>query len=139
VLTSLKEQFLLVNYSEKNIVMFSCRNNLQFLSFIDVLYVDGTFKSVPTFFHQIFTIHGLNNGHYVPLAFFLLTNKHQTSYEYVFRATVAEAAKLGATVCPTTVYADFEAAIHNAVTRVWQSCEDRACRFHLGQSWWRKI
>ena len=107
VLTSLKEQFLLVNDSEKNIVMFSCKTNLQFLSSIDVLYVDGTFKSVPTFFHQLFTIHGLNNGHYVPLAFFLLTNKHQTSYEYVFRYTVAEAAKLGVTVCPTTVYADF--------------------------------
>jgi hypothetical protein len=37
VLTSLEEQFLLVNDSEKNIVMFSCRTNLQFLSSIDVL------------------------------------------------------------------------------------------------------
>jgi hypothetical protein len=35
--------------------------------------------------------------------------------------------------------ADFEAAIHNAVTRVWPSCEFKACRFYLGQSWWRKI
>jgi hypothetical protein len=119
--------------------MFSCKTNLQLLSSIDVLYVDGTFKSVPTFFHQLFTIQGLNNGRYMPLAFFLLTNKHQTSYQYVFRYTVAEAAKLCVTVCPTTVYADFEAAIHNAVTRVWPSCEVKAYRYHLGQSWWRKL
>jgi len=36
VQTSSKE-FLLVNDSEKNIVMFSCKTNLQFLSSIDVL------------------------------------------------------------------------------------------------------
>jgi len=37
VQTSSKEQFLFVNDSEKNIVMFSCKTNLQFLSSIDVL------------------------------------------------------------------------------------------------------
>jgi len=39
---------------------------------------------------------------------------------------------------PTIVYADFETAIHNAVTTVWPGCEVKACRFHLGQSWWQK-
>jgi hypothetical protein len=73
-----------------------------------LLYVDGTFRSVPQFFHQLFAIHRLNSGHYVPLAIFFLTNKHQTSYEVVFRYTVAEAAKLGVNVCPRVVYADFE-------------------------------
>jgi hypothetical protein len=37
------------------------------------------------------------------------------------------------------VFADFETAIHNAVTTVWPGCEVKACRFHLGQSWWRKM
>ena len=139
VQTSSKEQFLLVNDSEKNIVMFSCKTNLQFLSSIDVLYVDGTFKSAPKYFHQLLTIHGLSNGHYVPIAFFLLANKHQTSYEDVFRYTVSETARLGVNVFPKIVYADFETAIHNAVTKVWPGCEVKGCRFHLGQSWWRKI
>jgi len=75
----------------------------------------------------------------VPPAFFLLANKHQISYEDVFRHTVSEAAKLGVNVFPTTVHADFENAIHNAVTTVWTGCEVKACRFHLGQIWWRKI
>jgi hypothetical protein len=42
-------------------------------------------------------------------------------------------------VFPTIFYADFETAIHNAVTTLWPGCEVKACRFHLGQSWWRKI
>jgi len=75
----------------------------------------------------------------VPLAFFLPANKHQTSCDDVFRHTVSEAAKLCVNVFPTIVYVDFETAIHNAVTAVWPVCETKACHFHLGQSWWRKI
>jgi hypothetical protein len=75
----------------------------------------------------------------VPLAFFLLANKHETSYENVFRHTESEAAKLGVNVCPAIVYADCETAFHNAVKTGWPNCEIKACRFHLGQSWWRKI
>jgi len=41
----------------------------------------------------------------------------------VFRHTVSEAEKLGVNVFPTTVYADFETAIYNAVTRVWPGLE----------------
>ena len=73
------------------------------------------------------------------LAFFLLANKQPTSYEDVFRHTASEAAKLDMNVFPKIVYADFETAIHNAVTTVWPGLEVKACRFHLGQSWWRKI
>ena len=42
---------------KKTIVKFSCKNNLQIFSSIVGLYVDGTFKSAPKFFHQLFTIH----------------------------------------------------------------------------------
>jgi hypothetical protein len=86
---------------------------------------------------QVFTIHGPSNGHYVPRAFFLLANKHQTFYEDIFRHTVSETAKLGVNVFPPNVYAEFETSIHNAVTMLRPGCEVKACRFHLGQSWWR--
>jgi hypothetical protein len=33
------------------------------------------------FFHQLFTIHGLENEHYVPLVFILLPNKDEKSYK----------------------------------------------------------
>jgi len=75
----------------------------------------------------------------VSLAFFLLANRHQTSYEDVLRHTVSRAAGLGVNVVPAKVYAEFETAIHNAVTNVWPGFVVNACRFHLGESWWRKI
>jgi uncharacterized protein YlaI len=39
------------------------------------LFVDGTFKYCTKFFHQLYTIHGCKNGHYVPLVFALLPAK----------------------------------------------------------------
>ena len=42
-------------------------------------------------------------------------------------------------VLPTNVYTEFETAIHNEVTTVWPGLEVKACRLHLGQSWWRKM
>jgi hypothetical protein len=104
-----------------------------------VLYVCETFKTAPKFFHKFLKINGLSNGHYVPLVFFLLANKHQTSYGDVFRPTISETAKHGVNVFQTIFYADFETAIQNAVTTVWTGCKVKACRFHFEQSWWRKV
>ena len=70
---------------------------------------------------------------------FLPATKHPKSYEDIFRQTVSEAAKLGVNVFRKVVCADFETTIHNAVTKVWPGLEVKACRFHLGQSWWRKV
>jgi hypothetical protein len=75
----------------------------------------------------------------VQLAFFLPANKHPTPYEDVFSYTVSEAAKLGVSIFPKIGFAEFETAIYNAVKTVWPGLEVKACRFHLGQSWWRKM
>ena len=83
---------------------------------IDRLYVDGAFKSAPKFFPP--TVYN-SRTHYVQLEFFLPANKLPSSYEDVLRSTVSEAAKLGVDVILTIGYADFEPAIHNALTTVW--------------------
>jgi hypothetical protein len=53
----------------------------------------------------------------VPLVFFLLANKHQTSYEDVLRHSVSQAAKLGG------IFFSNKTAIHKAVKTVWPGCE----------------
>jgi len=75
----------------------------------------------------------------VQLAFFLPANKHTTSYEDVFRHSVSEAAKLGVNVFPAIVNADFETAIHDAVTSVWPGLEVTECRLNFGGRWWREM
>jgi hypothetical protein len=100
-----------------------------------VLHLDGTFKSAPKFFHEIFTIHGLSHATSISL----LANKHQKSYEDIFRHTVSVDAKLGVNVFSKNIYADFETTTHNAVKTVWTGREVKECLIHLGQYWRQKI
>ena len=139
LLTNRSENFLLVNDKESNILLFSCKSNLMFLSNVDTIFVDGTFKSCPSLFTQIFTVHGLQNGKYIPLLFFLLPDKELKTYEKAFLHILSECNKINIIFSPKRVFADFEKAIHLAILSVWPSITLKGCRFHLGQSWYRKI
>ncbi|KAL4127383.1 hypothetical protein QTP88_011555 [Uroleucon formosanum] len=133
------EKFLLVNDYENNILVFSTITNLKFLGQVDTIFVDGTFKSCPKLFTQLFTIHGLSNGNYIPLVFFLLIDKNVETYKKSFFHLNSECIKNNINFLPKMLFADFEKAIHSAALFVWPSVELKGCRFHLGQSWWRKI
>lgn len=98
-------------------------------------YVDGTFEYCTKFFSQLFTIHTIENGHYIPLVFILLPNKLTQTY--------AEAFKCLKSLCdllqPEEFVCDFEMAIHVAVKKIRPNIEIVGCKFHLTQSWFRKI
>jgi hypothetical protein len=37
------------------------------------------------------------------------------------------------------MHADFEKAVHNAVLQSFQQCKIGCCKFHLGESWFRRL
>jgi len=76
---------------------------------------------------------------YVSLVFFLFPNKETKSYFYSFKYTVDQCTIVGLTFSPKYIFIDFEKSIHNAAQQVWPVINIKGCRFHLGQSWWRKI
>lgn len=56
LITNKNENFLLINDSTRNIIMLSCRTNLEFLvDNVKHIYVDGTFDYCCKFFTQLFT------------------------------------------------------------------------------------
>jgi hypothetical protein len=79
------------------------------------------------------------NGHYIPLAFGLLPDKSQKTYERVFLLLKNKWECAGFQSSQKKVLADFEMGIHNAARAVWQQSQLIGCRFHLGQAWFRKI
>lgn len=137
--TDRHENFLLCNDFESNIVIFGCKANLECLGGADTYYMDGTFKYCPKFFFQLFTLHSVRNGHYIPLLFCLLPNKLTNTYIQLFTHIVNVAREMNILLKPSTIVIDFEIGIHNAVKVVWPSTEIFGCRFHLSQSWFRKI
>jgi len=139
-LTNKDEEFLLINDSENKTTAFSTMANLKFLCSQEKIFIDGTFSYCPKYFYQLFTIHTVKNGHYIPLVFFLLPNKETKMYEQAFNSLIeVYKSKLSVHFQPKICIVDFEQSIHKAVLTVWPNIILRGCRFHLSQSWWRKI
>ncbi|KAE9542890.1 hypothetical protein AGLY_002801, partial [Aphis glycines] len=139
LVTNTNESFLLVNDNNCGIVWFSTKSNLEVLCGINTIFVDGTFRSCPNFFYQLFTIHDLVEESYIPLVFFLLPNKETETYVCLFEHTINSCAQYQLIFSPDEVFIDFEIAIHTAAKLVWPKIVIRGCRFHLGQNWWKKI
>lgn len=134
--TNKNEDFLLINEKSTNIIMFSCKTNLEFLTDnVKHIYLDGTFEYCCKFFTQLFTIHGLHNEHYIPLVHFLLPNKSATSYTNALTYLKQECEKIKRSFSPEIATMDFEVAIHKSMLEVYPNCRIQGCRFHLGQSW----
>jgi len=132
--TKLNENFLFVNDTANNIVGFATSSNLTYLTQCEAMFVDGTFSSVPVLFQQLFIIHGFKNQAYVPLVFFLLPNKSPDTYAKAMTHVNNHVWRV-----PSVIFIDFEIAIHQAVMQVWPNVQLKGCRFHLGQSWYKKI
>lgn len=134
IMTCKNEPFVVVNDSQTNIIIFSCRTNLDVLQTMDTIYVDGTFSYCPKLFKQLFTVHGIRNGHYVQLCYALLPDETTATY-IAFVELLSNVCPLA----PTTSVVDFESAIHNALRSKWPNVTIVGCRFHLRQAWYRQI
>lgn len=73
--------------------------------------------TLPYFFHQMFTLHSVQNNYYIPLIFALFLNKIVNTYtcKNIFKIINKKCNKLGLIFIPNLVVAYFEEAIHNGV------------------------
>jgi len=106
--TNIGEPFLFNNDRDNFIIGFSTTQNIKVLCDLNKFYVDGTFKSCPKHFYQLFTIHDPKNNVYLPLVFFLLTDKCNTTYKCAFQHVIRHSMSIDLTYSPTEVVIDFE-------------------------------
>ena len=138
--SSQDEKMIHINNSETNIIMFSTETNLKFVSEPDIhLFADGTFQYCPKFYYQLYTIHVFRNGQYIPCAFFLLPDKTKQTYINMFQHLVQSCPQSEVNIDISVLHLDFEIAVHEAVLSIWPNVLIKACQFHLGQAWYRKI
>lgn len=83
-------------------------------------WADGTFKTAPKLFYQLFVIHGQVYGHVFPLIYCITTKKTQSTYSRIFNQLVEHANSIGINLNPTRIVCDFELGLINAVTEVFQ-------------------
>lgn len=97
-------------------------------------YADGTFKSSPSIFAQLYTIHGAPHTNIVPTVYALLPKKTEATY-----ITLLEKLnEFNPNLKPKSIMLDFEQAAINAFKKVFQNISVRGC-FDLSQCVLRKM
>lgn len=140
--THKKEDFLMYCEefsSDDGMAIFTTSTNLRTLVACDTVLMDGTFKSCPRFFVQVYTIFAYANHTYLPLVYGLLRNKEQSTYETFLQTVINQCFSMNLVFKPAVVLTDFEKSAMNAVSALLPDSRLHGCRFHLGQSWWRRI
>lgn len=101
-------------------------------------YGDGTFKSVPKPFYQLYTLHidlnsDVNTTSLVPVVYALLPDKSKMTYTRFFHL-IRDV--LGVTI--KTFKSDYEIAAMNAVKEVFPLVKVSGCYYHYQKAVWKK-
>lgn len=120
---------------QNRILIFATQRNLDRMVRCEHWYADGTFKSSPPLFQQIYTIHALRYSQVIPTVFILMSDRSANTYVRVF----TELKRLQPALNPTSVMTDFEQAAILAWTTVFPNTIQRGCLFHLSQCLWRRV
>ncbi|KAI6651155.1 hypothetical protein LOD99_5506 [Oopsacas minuta] len=103
---------------------------------------DGTFKTAPPLFAQLYVVHGLRGGddpmktgHLLPSLFVLLPNKTEAAYLRMWE----QIRLLCPLAQPQQMLLDFEKGAITSFEHVWPNTVVKCCLFHLTQNIWRHV
>ncbi|KRZ49156.1 hypothetical protein T02_11428 [Trichinella nativa] len=115
------------------------QENLRELAGQSVWCMDGTFKIVPEWYQQLFTIHVFKESKLIPLVYSLTVRKDVICYCEIFDTLIVKAAALGVVLQPQTIICDFETALIPAVQGSFPGVHFQGCYFHFCQVVLRKV
>ncbi|KAM7308638.1 hypothetical protein ISCGN_012272 [Ixodes scapularis] len=125
------------------VLIFATSESLGHLSQATTILCDGTFKTVPRQFYQLYTFHGVKEfqGRNIsfPFAYSLLSSKTEDAYLHLFNALLLTCQRHGFVLSPGFIITDFEIAAINALRQLFQSSVLHGCFFHLSQNVYRQV
>ena len=135
--TTAGQPFLLHDsgHEENRILVFATNDNIQLLAESPSWFMDGTFKTAPELFFQLYTIHSCTAKKVLPCVYALLPNKQQATYNRLFEILKEHQNNLA----PQNVMVDFELAVLNAITTSFPDSSKKGCFFHFSQAIFKKI
>ncbi|CAF0995559.1 unnamed protein product [Brachionus calyciflorus] len=138
-ITSYSKEFLLFDtLGTDRIIAFASKIQLEILSKPTKWHIDGTFKSCPNLYYQLYTIHAWLDEEMFCCAYILLLGKNNSIYKKAFENFKDASNKLGFSLKPDQIMSDYEPAAINASKQVFQSSA-RGCYFHYIQCVWKNI
>src|SRR5215216_31685 len=103
-----------IEFNEESMMIFCTTVNLQYLQDAKFWLMDGTFRTVPTLFQQLYTIHvpvgGEANSRIFSMVYVLMTSKSEEMYKRLFEELIELAEQAGYDLSPPIIITDFEQA-----------------------------
>lgn len=116
-------------------LIFGTEQNLKLLSKSTCWFADGTFKTVPPPFSQLYVIHGCIDESTMPFVYALLPSTTQETYNRLFsRLTDANS-----NLSPVTVMTNFELSSVDAFKHNFPASKPKGCFCNFCESLWRNI
>ena len=127
----------------ERISLVTASENLKWLKEANVWIMDGTFKTVPTLFQQLYSIHapvGENiNFRVVTLAYVLMSSESEELYQRLFQELNECAEENQLELNRNFVLTDFEKAPISEALSEFLSVQSKRCHFYLDQFFYRQI
>ena len=123
--------------------IFMSKTQMHALRKSKCIIVDATFAIVQKPHYQLLTIHvsmkrPSNKTVNMPVAYALMQNKSQSSYEAVFQK-IKEMIEEGGPSQVEMVMCDYERAIWNSLRAVWPTARVKGCWFHYCQAIYKRV
>lgn len=118
----------------KRILIFYSLQNFDIFKKSRIWLADGTFKSVPHEFYQLYTIHIDFIGATLPIIYILMKDKAEETYLRAFQLILKNNKFL-----VEYIIMDYEMAPKNALQLLFKNVTFFGCNFHFSQIIWRKI
>ncbi|KII62458.1 hypothetical protein RF11_13829 [Thelohanellus kitauei] len=135
--TSHNENFIVFDSNEiinSRIILFGSPTTISYMHGSSSIYFDATFKTVPSLFYQLFTIHGEYNGYIFLVFYALMQKKDQNEYSRIWNYLA-----YNYDFYFTNSLSDFERAAINAFQATFPNTTHSCCFFHFAQCIWRKV
>ena len=98
----------------ERMICYASNVGLEILSKSAEWHADGTFKSAPRKYKQLYHIHGWYKGHMYLCAKIFLKNKDELTYDRMLELLKSEALVNGYSLTPKKVTVDFEQSAINS-------------------------
>lgn len=139
VIVPIKFKHLLIadyNDVDMRILVFGSPDTQQIIHRFQHFFLDGTFKSCPLPFKQLYSIHGFDveAKKVVPIFFAFLRNKNERTYEILFRMIKNQIPSWK----PVKMTLDYEQAAMKGVQTVFPDTIVKGCYFHFCNTLFRK-
>ncbi|KAL7070009.1 hypothetical protein ACQ4LE_010923 [Meloidogyne hapla] len=141
--TDLNEDFIMADTGPEDpnrIIVLASRTDVARLASCDVWLCDGTFKSCPQLYYQLWVIHGrFRQAAVLPFIYALLPSKTRECYRRALDLVLIKIDEVNLGARPNVVVIDFEKAEELALRTALPEATIHGCFFHFKQALWRKI